>query len=483
MPSPRRVFWEPNPGPQTKFLACPVGEILYGGAKGGGKSDAIGPKAVKHVKMYGQHATVLILRETSKQLRDLMKRVKPHCLREGARFNKTEATWTFPSGAQIIFGHLTDGCDPYWGQEYTMIVVDEVTRCIASEVEYLELLGSLRSSHGIPCQVVLTTNPGGVGHNWVKARFMNVPPLAEQVQTLVDPVTKEKVDLARVFIPARLKDNPKLPASYGALLAQLPDAERAAYLDGDWDAFTGRVFKLLPGIHTWTWEQFKERTGHDRPPLAWRRYRSYDHGFARPGACYWYAVDEHNRAFVYREYYTVAKDGKGQVVPNEGAKLEPRAVAKNIAEKSEGETYAASWTGPDLFYEVRQDQAGGQKIATHFQAEKVNFTAWTASPGSRRAGKLAFIQRLAYPKKADGSPDGWPLLIFITEECPHALRTIPALERDDHDPELWDTDGEDHSADSIMGFCKMKPLPTIIAAPAGPKWMEAEMPGYGARIS
>jgi len=438
----------PNPGPQTAFLACPVREVLYGGAKGGGKSEAIGPLVCKHVALYGEAATVLVLRETMPQLRDLMRRIRPHCLRAGASFNKVEKAWTFPNGGTILFGHLSEGCDPYWGQEYTLIVIDEVTRCLPTEVDYLELLGSLRSSKGVPCRVVLTSNPGGEGHNWVKTRFMGVPPLMVQR----DP---KPPHLERVFIPASLRDNPRLPAEYRATLEQLPDAERAAFLDGDWDAFEGAVFKLERGVHTWTWAQFRERTGFDSIPPDWNRYRAYDHGLARPGACIWVAVDNKGRGFAYREYYTVAKDARGNTIPNEGARIEPRKVAANIAEYSRGENILASWTGPDLFYEVRADQAGGVKVAAHFQAEGLHFQAWKAGDGSRLAGKAALHQRFALADE-----DGYPMLVIIEEACPHGIRTLAALEYDRNKPEQVDTDGEDHWYDAISGWCKMNPLPT-----------------------
>jgi hypothetical protein len=123
------------------FLACPVREILYGGAKGGGKTDAIGPKVLKHVTMYGQWASVLILRESYPQLTEIIDRMKPLCLAAGGVYSKSEKTWTFPSGARVLFGHASDGCDPYWGKEYSLIVVDEVTRTLKTESDYLMLLG------------------------------------------------------------------------------------------------------------------------------------------------------------------------------------------------------------------------------------------------------------------------------------------------------------------------------------------------------
>ena len=131
------------------------------------------------------------------------------------------------------------------------------------------LLGSLRNSKGVPCQVVSMTNPGGPGHNWVKARFMAAP-----ARTVV---TDERTGLERVFIPAALKENEhNLGPEYRQTLEMLPDAEREAYLNGDWDAFEGAVFRLTPGVHTWSWAQFKERTGQEGIPSTWLRYRAYD---------------------------------------------------------------------------------------------------------------------------------------------------------------------------------------------------------------
>lgn len=458
------VIWKPNPGPQTAFLACPVREILYGGAKGGGKTDAIGPKTVKHCKQYGQWATVLILRESYPQLTEIMERMRPLCLLEGGKYNKVEKTWRFPSGARIIFGHLSNGCDPYWGQEYSMIVIDEVTRTLASEADYLKLLGSLRNSHGVPCSVVLTSNPGGEGHNWVKERFMSVPPLTVQ--------RDDKSGLERVFIPASLKDNPKLGAEYRATLEQLPEAERRAFLEGDWDAFEGAVFKLESGVHVWSWQQFEERTGNKGIPAEWTRFRVMDWGYARPFAIVWLAVDYEGRAYAYREWYGVAKDAEGRILPNVGARLEPEKVAEKIAsiEREAKEAISLGWAGPDLWAGGRGDYGGARKLVEPFEAAGVFWQPWDASPGSRLAGKMALHQRLAYERAKDGSIAEWPGLIFIGEACPHAQRTIPALTYDEHQPEQVDSDGEDHEYDAVSGFCKMRPWSPVKAEKRRDGW-------------
>ena len=470
------LVWTANAGSQEELVFGDLGqvrEILFGGQKGGGKSGAIPPLALMHIAENPGHARVLILRETFGELDDLIAALEPFCLAAGARWNQQKKTWRFPCGARLQFGHLGDGCRPYWGREFSLIIIDELTRCIPTERDYTMLLGSLRNSKGVPCQVIAMSNPGGPGHAWVKARFKDPAP----PRTII---TDPKTGLQRVFIPAGLKENEhNLGLDYRRTLEQLPEAEKAAYLDGDWDAFTGRVFKLEPGVHVWTWAQFLERTKHERPPTEWLRYRTYDHGLAAPGACYWIAVDHAGRAYAYRELYTIAADGKGGFVPNKGAAYPPRDVAKMIATRSERETYSASWSGRDLFDEVRRDHAGGQTLASHFAAEGIHFNAWTTGPGSRIAGKQALHQWLAVPEGGDGFPG----LVFIGEECPHALRTLPALEYSKTQPEQVDDTGEDHCFDALAGWAKMKPWAPQPKEPAGPKWLDDELYGTGARIA
>jgi hypothetical protein len=455
------LVWTANEGSQEDLVFGDLGqvrEILYGGQKGGGKSGAIPALALMHIAENPCHSRVLILRETFGELDDLMDMMRSYCSAAGATWNEQKKTWSFPCGARLRFGHLGDGCRPYWGREFSLIIIDELTRCIAEERDYTMLLGSLRNSKGVPCQVISMTNPGGKGHGWVKARFKD--PAAPKTI-----IKDERTGLERAFIPAGLAENEhNLGPEYRLQLEMLPDAEREAYLNGDWDAFEGRIFKLVPGVHIWSQAQFKERTGHDAIPANWTRFRAYDHGYARPGACLWFAVDEDGRAYVYREYYTVARDSKGGFIPNDGARIEPQKVAARIKELSGVEVYQASWTGPDLFYEVRGDQAGGVKVSSHFQAEGLHFTAWRANAGSRLAGKQALHQRLAYETGEDGTPTTWPGLVLLDGAAPHLARTLPALEYDRHDVELWDSDGEDHAPDSLMGFCKMQPW-----APRRPK--------------
>jgi hypothetical protein len=127
-------------------------------------------------------------------------------------------------------------------------------------------------------------------------------------------------------------------------------------------------------------------------------------------------------------------------------------------EEDADEAIALGWTGPDLFTSGRADISAGIKIYEYFLKHGVVFTPWSAGPGSRKAKMAAFFERLYYEKDDDGAFRVNPGIVFIEEECPHAIRTIPALE---YDPNLGgedvQTDMEDHAYDSISGFCLMRP--------------------------
>lgn len=471
-----------EPSPQDHLVNGAIGrtrEILFGGAKGGGKSEAVAPFVLTHAARWPGCARVLVLRETFDELRDLRDRGEPLYLAVGARWVKSEWTWYLPDGSTVRYGHLQRGYAPYWGQEYTLIVIDELTRCMPSESEYLKLLGSLRSSRGVACQVLCLSNPGGPGHNWVKARFMGVPPRTVQC---------DKAGLERVYLPASLADNPNLPPEYRATLEQYGEAERRAYLDGDWDAFEGSVFKLEAGVHVWTWAQFNAFYGlpadNRRPPADWPRFRVFDHGFAKPFAVLWLAVGPGGRAVAYREWYGVAKDAHGEIEPNVGVRLEARAIAQGIADREldagemerddEGRwrSTVTGWTGRDLFDTGRGDHGAAKPMYEDFTPFGVYFTPWASGPGSRVPAKQAVHQRLAYERHEDGTIAEYPGLIIIGEACPHLLRTLPALSYDETRPEDVDTNGEDHLYDALKGFCVMRPYGPQLDQPEQRDWWQ-----------
>lgn len=503
-----RVIWEPNPGPQRRFLACPLPEILYGGAVGGGKSEVLlldFLKGADHPQTRG-----LLLRRSYPELKELIQRTLElyPFLCPGARWVASRSTWYFPKGATLQMGYV--GCDQdvtrYQGIAYTWIGWDELTHFSEYAYTYLSFSRARTvqrhaARHVTPTgraastpynvlahapvsmakvRVRATCNPGGIGHAWVKARFIDV---SRPGTTYKDPQT----GLERVFIAARLKDNPFLfKTDYGRRLLMLPPAEQRALLHGDWDAYTGEVFRLVPNVHIWTARQFLDF--HNLPyndhapadldsadfdpasliPQNWTRYRVMDWGYARPYAVYWIAMDFEGRAYVYRELYGIEiNHATRQIKANTGSREEPEAVAEKIAqiEAANDETIQNAWTGPDLHSNGRGDYGASKPIVELFERQRVFFDAWAAGPHSRVTGKMALHNRLAYEQNpTTGELVTPPGLVFLTpQSAPHAIRTIPTLVYDKNLPEQVDTKGEDHGYDALSGFAKMRPWAPVLA--------------------
>lgn len=233
---------------QREFISCLVHEVFYGGAAGGGKSDAILMAALQYVHVPGYAA--LILRRSYADLvlpGAIMNRALDWLAGSDAKWNNKEKTFTFPSGATLTFGYLQTETDKYryQGAEFQFIGFDELTQFTSSQ--YLYLFSRLRrlKTSDIPLRMRGASNPGGVGHEWVKERFIDHPG-------------------ARVFIPATLEDNPSLDAEeYEKALDELDPVTRAQLLQGDW-----RI--LPPGL---VFEESWFSVIDDIPPLAhWVRY-------------------------------------------------------------------------------------------------------------------------------------------------------------------------------------------------------------------
>jgi hypothetical protein len=216
---------------QHAFLWLACEEALYGGAAGGGKSDALLMAALQYVDQPGYAA--LLLRRTYKDLSlpgALMSRAEQWLAPTDAKWNGDTKTWTFPSGATLTFGYLQTSKDKfqYQGAEFNFVGFDEATQF--AEDDYTYLFSRLRRLEGslIPGRMRCASNPGGEGHEWVKRRFVN-------------RTTRDE----RIFIPAQLADNPSLDqGAYLRSLMNLDAVTREQLLNGDWDVRTpsGREF-------------------------------------------------------------------------------------------------------------------------------------------------------------------------------------------------------------------------------------------------
>lgn len=220
-----RPAHDPTP-PQASFLLLGHREALYGGAVGGGKTDALLMAALQYVDVPGYAA--LLVRRTYKQLalpKCLIPRSHEWLRPTPARWNGENMRWTFPSGAVLHFGHIQHPDDRfnYQSAEYQFIGFDELTQF--ELVQYTYLTTRLRRLEGskIPLRMRAGSNPDGIGRDWVKMRFPIIPESEQHPD--------------RAFVPAKLRDNPHLDrVEYEATLADLDPVTRSQLLDGDWTA-------------------------------------------------------------------------------------------------------------------------------------------------------------------------------------------------------------------------------------------------------
>ena len=198
------VVWSPLPGPQTDLLECPIFEVFYGGARGGGKSDGMLGDWLSHSDLYGKHAIGLMVRRQLTELREIIERSKQIFSQLRARWDSVEKTWHMPNGARLKFSYLeNDGdADRYQGASFTRVYIEEVGT-FPDPAPIMKLMATLRSAHGVPCGFRATGNPGGPGHTWVKARYIDPAPLGyKPIPTVfTNPFTNEKITRERAFIP------------------------------------------------------------------------------------------------------------------------------------------------------------------------------------------------------------------------------------------------------------------------------------------
>ena len=297
-------LWKPH-AVQAEFASIPFSffEAMYGGAAGGGKSELLLMLPI----LYGFHDKSdfqgIIFRQTFPQLqRSLIPRSAPLYRPLGGVYNDSKHFWKFPSGATIYFSHLETYKDAleHDTAEYQYCGFDELTAFL-KEV-YLYILSRCRGDYKI---VRSATNPGNSGHLWVRDRFVGPHPTGRV--RLYD----EESETSRIFIPARLTDNPYLEAKdpgYRKRLNMLPsEAERRAKIYGDWWVFAGQVFDEWRDPFAGT--KFPDEPDHachvieDRPiPSWWPKIVAVDWGFAAYTWIGWGAVSPDKRLYVYREY-------------------------------------------------------------------------------------------------------------------------------------------------------------------------------------
>ena len=447
------MSWVAHDGAQEEFLQRTEFEVLFGGAAGPGKTDCLIAAMTRDVQNPNYHG--LILRRTFPQLREIIDRCHRRYPGLGGVYLSTDKRWTFGSGAKIDLGHCQHEEDKYnyHGAEYQKIALDESSRF--TETQYLYLFSRIRTTDPtIHCQILSATNPGGVGHVFLRERFQ---PGERDLKTYHDP----KTGLSRVFVPATVEDNPTLFDSdpeYVARLEAMSELERQRQRHGIWDSFENQVFtELSKAIHGY--EDF------DIDP-EWERICVFDWGYASPFSVGWYAVDYDGVLWRYREWYGCKREELGEDEgADEGLKLQAWEVAKVILqiELEAGEKIRDRIADPSIWHPrpaSRRREARGPTIEEDFANEGIFFRK---ADNARDHGKQQVHKRLKVDREIDeetGEILSETPRIKIANSCKGFWRTMPALYTDERKKECVDTNQEDHVYDEIRYACMSRPLRT-----------------------
>lgn len=421
---------------QMAFVEADADEVFFGGAAGGGKSygqvaDAL-LYAVRHAG-----SRQLILRRTFPELeRSLIRSAIALYPADYCGYHAGRHTFSVAGGSTIEFGCCEGERDVvrYQSAEYDCIRFDELTQF--TEYQYRYLSSRNRGANNFPKQIKSTGNPGGVGHGWVKARFVEPAPPGEAFEAEGE---------RRIFLPSKLGDNPFLSAAdpgYRRRLMRLPERERRALLDGDWDLFEGQYFA-----------EFRRESHVTAPfviPLDWRRYRAIDYGLDM-FACLWIALSPAGRAYVYRELC-------------EPGLIVSAAARRMMAATDPDEAIYCTFAPPDLWSRQRETGRTAERL---FYGEGAALTRVSAG---RVNGWLALKEWLA--PGADGQPG---MQVFDT--CRTLISHLPALLHDSVNPSDCATVPHNitHAPDALRYFAVGHTAP----APVEEKglWLPEELRG------
>jgi len=459
------IAWAPQAGPQHSLIKCPVPEIFYGGARGGGKTDGVLGKYALKAQDYGPGFNALFFRKELPMLDDAIERSHEIYGAIGAKWNDQKKTWRFKEGGRLRFRPLerVDDAGKYQGQNVSDITVEEAGN-YSNSVAIDRVNGVLRSATGVPTQLILTGNPGGPGQGWISERYINPYPSGNRILRRELPNGAEH---RYVYIPSRIQNNRILTAhdpEYINRLYLVGSQELVrAWLEGDWNAVEGAYFDC--------WSNEKHVVKPFEVPENWLRFRSFDWGSARPFSVGWWAVvpDTYRTPdkrtlpkgalLRYREWY-------GAKSANTGLKLTVEQVAEGIKQREEGDKVTYGVADPAIFAED-----GGPSMAHRMiTAAKI---VWKPADNQRVPGNRGPVGGWNMVRQRLQGEDGRPM-IYCFDTCRDSIRTIPALQHDEKKPEDLDTDGEDHAADEWRYACMSRPwIPVENKKPVADRWDKA----------
>ena len=439
------VVFQPNPGPQTQYLASSEREVLYGGAAGGGKSYATLADPLRNLN--SQDFSGLLVRHTTEELRELIQKSQelyPKAI-PNIKWSERKSQWTTPRGGTLWMSYLDRDTDVmrYQGQAFNYVAFDELTQW-NSPYSWNYMRSRLRSANkDLGLYMRATTNPGGPGHSWVKKMFIdpakpNTPFWATDIETsevLKFPQGHSKAGqplFKRRFIPASLFDNPYLAESgdYEAMLLSLPEHQRKQLLEGNWDVNEGAAFP-----------EFNRKIHVTDPydiPKSWTRFRSCDYGYGSYTGVVWLAVSPTEQLIVYRELYC--------------SRVTATDLADMILDAEQDDNIRYGVLDSSLWHK-RGDT--GPSLAEQMNQKGLRWRPSDRSKGSRVAGKNELHRRLQVDEFTEE-----PRLVFFSS-CNNMIAQLPGLPLSKNNPEDVDTNAEDHLYDALRYGIMTRPRSSL----------------------
>lgn len=446
---------------QTDAFLSPATEILYGGAAGGGKSHLMRVLAIMLCAEVAGLQVYLFRRHFADLYKNHLEGAGSFIVLLGdwirAGFVKiVENEIRFWNGSKIHLCHCQHEKDKikYQGAEIHVLLMDELTHF--SETIYRFLRGRLRLgglkvppkyANKLPL-VLAGSNPGGVGHNWVKRSWIDLaPPMA------ITQMPKGEGGMRRQYVPAKLADNPTMAENdpdYADRLEGLDNlALVKAMLDGDWNIVSGGALDDV-----WSPRVILPRF---RIPASWTVDRSFDWGSSKPFSVLWWAEADGTEALLPdgtrwappRGSLVALHEWYGAKGANEGLKMPGAKIAAGILER-ETDLRTGGWivavpkAGPADNAISNVSQPGTPTIADEMAKAGVRWTESDKAPGTRKIGLDLIRARLAEAGKDIPEKPA----LYIMDHCRNLIAHLPVLPRDEKNPDDVDSDAEDHDYDA-----------------------------------
>ncbi len=454
---------------QTLALQSTATEQLYGGAAGGGKSHLMRAAAIIWCTEIPGLQVYLFRRVSEDLYKNHMagagsfpELLAPWIASGHVKWNGSKNFLEFWNGARVWLCHCQHEKDmfKYQGAEIHVLMIDELTHFTERIYRYLRgrtRIGGLKIPEkykGLFPRVLAGSNPGGVGHTFVRRMFVNgTSPMA------INPQAKGEGGMRRQYVPAKMEDNPTLMENDPDYMLKLeglgsPDLVKAMK-DGDWNIVAGGALDDV-------WVEDVLVKPRFVVPSGWRVDRSLDWGSAKPASVGWWAEADGTEATIRHHNGRVEKfcPERGSIIrlhewylspevgSNTGLRLGSKEVAKGVLEREDllrqqGWLTGVVNAGPADNSIWTKDDDSSDSVGKIMEGQGVKWTPSDKTPGSRKIGLQLVRDRCTNSIKREGPG------IYFMEHCAASRSTLPVLPRDPKDPEDVDSDAEDHVYDEV----------------------------------